>query len=495
MVIKMTKSVFTRYMVVFMIIIIASFSILALVIGSNMSMITMKNKRDMVEQTTKNITLMLGDYCDDSYNEFCAILGDDDSIISNYISHMSHYDKEMVIFIINTAGNILFVDGNTDSFVYHGLDDNVISRVVIGEPINGYDDLDGTFSEPYLYYGEPFSGSGGEVIGVVFACTSARGVNALMVSTVKALVLASLWVLLAALIAVYFLSEKIIGPLKDMSRAAREFASGRFETRVPVIGRDEVAELAVAFNQMAAGLQSLEEMRSGFLANVSHDLKTPMTTIAGFIDAILEGAISPESQREYLERIKGEVLRLSRLVRQLLDLSRIQAGDRKFEFSCFDICEVARQIILSFEQRIDEKKLQVEFECDEERMQVYADMDSIHQILYNLCDNGVKFSREGGVYRIEIRRKEKKIYVSVYNQGQGIPEADLPFVFERFYKSDKSRGLDKSGVGLGLYISKTIVEAHGESISVDSVQNDYCRFEFTLQPCESTKRPPMSLRE
>ena len=212
-----------------------------------------------------------------------------------------------------------------------------------------------------------------------------------------------------------------------------------------------------------------------------------MTTISGFIDAIISGAIPQENVNEYLERIKSEVLRLSRLVRQLLDLSRIQAGDRKFEPTVFDICETARQIVLSFEQKIDEKKLDVEFNCDEERMKVVADKDAIHQILYNLCDNAVKFSRDGGKYRLDITQKDKKIHVSVYNEGQGIMSEDLPFVFERFYKSDKSRGLDKTGVGLGLYIAKTIIDAHGESIVARSEYGKYCEFEFTLQ-CADNKR-------
>ena len=273
-----------------------------------------------------------------------------------------------------------------------------------------------------------------------------------------------------------------------MSRAAKAYATGNFDIRIPVQGNDEVAELAVAFNQMADGMQSIEEMRRSFLANVSHDLKTPMTAIAGFIDGILSGAIPPENQTEYLERIKNEVLRLSRLVRQLLDISRIQAGDRKIEASTFDICEMARQIVLSFENKIDEKKLEVEFDCDEDNILVSADMDSIHQVLYNLCDNAVKFSRDGGIYRVGVHVKNKKAHVSVYNEGQGIPEDDLPFVFERFYKSDKSRGLDKTGVGLGLYITKTIIDAHRETITVDSKLGEYCVFEFTL-PANESKKP------
>ena len=270
-------------------------------------------------------------------------------------------------------------------------------------------------------------------------------------------------------------------PLREMSVAARKFAAGQFDARVRVSGRDEVSELAEAFNQMADSLENLEKMRSSFIANVSHDLRTPMTTIAGFIDGIRDGVIPPEEQDHYLEIVSIEIQRLSRLVSALLDLSRIQAGDRKFVMKPFDICEMARLILISFEKKIDEKRLDVSFECDEDRISVNADHDAIYQVFYNLCHNAVKFSADGGALRICIsEEKGKKIRVSIYNDGQGIPAEDIGMVFERFYKSDKSRGLDKSGVGLGLFISKTIISAHGEKIWVESEYGKNCEFFFTL---------------
>ena len=164
-----------------------------------------------------------------------------------------------------------------------------------------------------------------------------------------------------------------------------------------------------------------------------------------------------------------------------MDISRIQAGDRKFDYRPFDICEMARLILISFETKIEAKHLEVSFSCDEERMNAYADHDAVYQILYNLCDNAVKFSREGGKLSISLTAvKEHRIMVTVYNEGEGIAAADLPFVFERFYKGDKSRGLDKSGAGLGLFIAKTIMDAHHEKIWVESEQGVYCSFSFTL---------------
>ena len=261
-------------------------------------------------------------------------------------------------------------------------------------------------------------------------------------------------------------------------------AVGKFDTRIPVRGKDEVARLAEAFNNMAESLESLETMRNNFMANVSHDLRTPMTTISGFIDNILIGAIPPDEQPYYLGVIKEEVRRLSRLVSSLLDISRLQAGDRKLSMTSFDICETARLILISFEQKIDEKKLNVDFFCDSDRMLVFADRDAVYQVLYNICDNAVKFASHGGEYKITIsysdEGKRKKVLVSVYNQGEGISEEDLPYVFERFYKADKSRGIDKRGVGLGMFIAKTIIDAHGEKIYVKSRKNEFCEFAFTL---------------
>ena len=304
--------------------------------------------------------------------------------------------------------------------------------------------------------------------------------------TFKSVLLAAVWVMIAALIALYFITERTIEPLRDMSRAAKKMAAGNFDARVEVKGNDEVAQLAGAFNQMAESLQSMDRMRNSFIANVSHDLRTPMTTIAGFIDGILDGVIPPEEQEQYLRVVSGEVRRLSRLVNQLLDLSRLQAGDRKLVKRPFDICEMGRQILISFEQKIDAKNLDVSFTCEEDRMFVLADQDAVHQILYNICDNAVKFSRPGGRLALDFSwkasdgRHGRKAVVRVCNEGQGIPPEDLPYIFERFYKSDKSRSLDKTGVGLGMYIAKTIIEAHGETISVRSEYGKDCEFTFTM---------------
>jgi len=317
------------------------------------------------------------------------------------------------------------------------------------------------------------------MLGAIFVCSSRR--NPMLIALGSTISMTILWVLIISLLAVYFISERITKPLKLMSRAAKSFAQGRFDVRVPVKGDDEIAELATAFNNMAMSLEKIEENRTTFISNVSHDLRTPMTTISGFIDGILTGAIPPEKEKHYLGIVSGEVKRLSRLVSSLLDITRLQAGDRKIVKAPFDICEMARHVLISCEDRIEEKSLEVNFNTEFDSMSVIADHDSIHQILYNLVDNAVKFSYEKGLLEISIRQKDKKTFVSVKNEGKGIPKDELPLVFDQFYKSDKSRGLDKSGLGLGLYICKTVIDRHDEEIWVKSEEGAWCEFVFTLE--------------
>ena len=416
------------------------------------------------------------------FEQFLALKNND---ISNMIDILSKNAEMMTIMITDPSGRIMISTGNH----YKGqITDKVVRSLLVSESKSRvYSDLGGILERKYGVIVTPFQYRAGGTAGALIVCYSSGRLNDLTVSTIRTIVLASLWVMIASFVAVYFITEKIVLPIKQMNDATKKFAKGQFDVKIPIVGEDEIAELATAFNSMAEALANYEYTRSSFLANVSHDLRTPMTSISGFIDGILEGAIPPEKHPYYLEIIGQEVKRLSRLVTSLLDISRMEAGNRKFEKKPFDICEMARIILLSFEGKIDAKRLDVEFETSDDRLMVYSDKDAINQVLYNICDNAVKFSREGGKYRIAIIDEQAHIIVRVYNEGEGIPTEDLPHVFDRFYKSDKSRGLDKSGVGLGLYICKTIMDNLGETISVESEQGKYCEFMITLSKYKEDK--------
>ncbi len=478
----MFKSLFFKYITAFMLIIVISFMLLIVIIGNIINGYSEQVKTELIT----NSAAAAYAYVDGNYQK--------DMPFSQYIAENEHTTAEILqAMTVNADGiTIMIADADGTLLMGRGVEQQLfevgkalpltgMEEVLAGQSVIGTDTFAGMLSQPHVVHAYPLL-DGSDVYGVLLVCADSSDWMDLRDSTVQVIMAASLWVMLAALIAFYFITERIITPLKEMSHAAKSFAAGKFDVRVPVHGNDEVAELATAMNNMAQSLEALDKMRTSFMANVSHDLRTPMTTISGFIDSILEGAIPAEQQSYYLGIVSEEVKRLSRLVTQLLDLSRIQAGDRKFVSAPFDVCEVSRLILISFEQKIDAKRLEVEFECDDEHMYVLADRDAMYQIVYNLVDNAVKFSREGGALRIRLDRikKGQKIRVRIYNEGQGIAGEDLPYVFERFYKSDKSRGLDKKGVGLGLYIAKTIIEAHHESISVDSVAGEWCEFTFTL---------------
>ncbi len=475
----MFKSIFTKYITAFMSIIIVSFVMLAILVSSMMGNYYNESTREELSEVSVSAKHYFEQRLKDEKKSLDEFVSDYTDEIKAYVTAPSKFNRDITMILFNAEGKVKVynVQGGLNASGY--VLPSAILEALGNSSYNGHGDLNGLLPNNHHVRGIPIIVQG-ETEGYVFACVESERINNLMRTTVKAIIMTCLWVMLAALIAVYFISDRIISPLKNMSVAAKAFASGRLDVRVPVRGRDEIAELAVAFNDMAASLSNLENTRSSFLSNVSHDLRTPMTTISGFIDGILDGTIPKEKHEYYLRMIGDEIRRLSRLVAALLDVSRIQAGERKFTMRAFDICEMARVILISFEQKIDKKRLDVEFEVDEENILVNADRDAIYQILYNICDNAVKFSREGGKYRIRITEKSRKIFVSVYNEGDGIKSEELPRVFDRFYKTDKSRGLDKTGVGLGLYISKSIIDAHNEEIWVKSKYGEYCEFIFTL---------------
>ena len=317
--------------------------------------------------------------------------------------------------------------------------------------------------------------------GVILTFSGAQGQIGMIEEMMQTIMLTVLWILIAALIAIYGVSYSVTKPLRQISRAARDFSHGKYDARVNISGDDELAELGKAFNDLATVVQHRDEMQNIFLSNASHDLRTPMTTIAGFIDGILDGAIPKDKQDYYLEIIKNEIKRLSRLVTSLLDVSRLQSGERKFDMKPFNICELIGQTLISFESKILEKELDVDCDFYDFDVTVLGDKDAINQVVYNLCHNALKFSYQNGKYRVYVKDEGDKVSVSVYNEGVGINSEELPFVFDRFFKSDKSRGLDKTGAGLGLFISKTIIAAHGEELTVESEYGKYCQFTFKLK--------------
>ena len=323
--------------------------------------------------------------------------------------------------------------------------------------------------------------SDGSRLCIVVVSVQKAAITALTEKMLRVFLLAALLILVAALLAIPIFTRREARPIQEMAAAARQIAHGNLDVHVPTGNEnEELEELAVAFNNMTLALKNSETIRNEFVANISHELKTPMTTIAGYLDGMLDGTIPPEKYRYYMELVSTEARRLSRLVRSMLDISRLRdQGIPADQKTNFDICEAAGQALLCFEQRINQKKLNVEIDMPDEGLMIHAAQDSVTQVLYNLIDNAVKFVNEGGTLSVRIRRNGNSAMISVGNTGKTIPPEELPLVFDRFHKIDKSRSNDRDGWGLGLYIVKTIVLAHGEDVYVTS-QDGKTEFTFSM---------------
>jgi signal transduction histidine kinase len=336
------------------------------------------------------------------------------------------------------------------------------------------------YEQQQFVVGVPIHADGAEgPIGVVVAVMDSTELTEMWRSFIGLFFMTSAIILLIAFVASSLTAMRQIQPIQEMVRATRAYAAGDFDVRMQDGGRgDEVGELAASFNVMADSLAETERQRRDFIANISHELKTPMTTIAGYTDGILDGTIPPEKERPYLQIISDESRRLSRLVRRMLDISQIQSQEMKKEE--FDLCESMRLALVSMEQKILDRGLDVDADIPEDSVMVEGVNDLITQVIYNLLENATKFAAPSSTLYLGLHTTGEKAVVTVRNQGSTIPAEEIPLLFERFHKSDKSRSEDKDGYGLGLYVVKTILSQHKEKITVTS-ENGVTAFSFTVQ--------------
>ncbi len=398
---------------------------------------------------------------------------------------------QSMVFLVDISGRMLACSDNmtqTSRALAKGLTRQVHDQGSLWQ----VGDLDGYLPQRSYVYGVPVSNSQG-VYGYLFACAPADRVKGFLMVLRQFFLINAVLVVLICFVASYYFTDRTSRPLRQMAKAAKSFTKGDFSARVPVVvgeDDDEINQLAISFNQMADSLDKQEKVRTSFVANISHDLRTPMTTIGGFIDGILDGTIPPEKERKYLQTVSGEVKRLSRLVGTMMNVAKIEAGEVHLAPVKFDLFEETCQILFSFEQQIEGKEIDVVLP-DMASVMVYADRDLIHQVVYNLIDNAVKFTPGKGKLIVAFEEPEPEansVTFCLTNTGKGINPEDIAHIFDRFYKSDPSRGKDKNGVGLGLYIVKSIVDAHGGSIEVTSLVGESTTFRVTLPKAPVPKK-------
>ena len=356
-------------------------------------------------------------------------------------------------------------------------------RVVHQNGVNDTGLLQGLYGDSRYVCAKPIRDENYHAVGIVIVSMPVASSRSVLTKLTEIYISVSCIVVLVAVLLIGWFITRQFAPLKQMAKTARSFGHGDLDARVEMRGDYplEVEELALAFNNMASSLQKSEYQRQEFVANVSHELKTPMTTIGGYVDGILDGTIPEERRQHYLQIVSDETKRLSRLVRSMLDISQLQTegGIPESKKTRFDLEETAGQVLITFERKINAKGVQVEVEMPEHPVYTFANADYVTQVIYNLLDNAVKFCPAGGAIGLRIRENERKACISIYNDGQTIPPEELPLVFDRFHKIDKSRSENRDGWGLGLHIVKTIVCSHGENISVTS-RNGRTEFTFTM---------------
>ncbi|MBR5495899.1 MAG: HAMP domain-containing histidine kinase [Oscillospiraceae bacterium] len=476
----MKKSIFAKYFTVCSAIVLATMLLLGItMMGFGMNFLQNESTKLLLSNTKEISQIASLNY---KSNEYQYIDGD---LLKDYIDIVSGAINGE-IFITDRDGDSLVCSCDDDCIHQDYVVDSKVLESALQGQYKGSTSLGGLHKDNFLMVGVPLTSDGGDVLGYVFATTPQVVLHDYYKAIFNIFLISGLIALLVLLVASYFVASTMVKPLKDMSNVAKKYSRGEFSVRVAEYGEDEVGNLAKLLNNLGQSLATMETTNRNFIANVSHELKTPMTTISGFIDGILDGTIEKEKQPYYLTIISNEVKRMSRMVISMLNLARIEAGELKVQKTQFDAVDIICQSVFSFEKKIEEKNLQIEG-LDHDPVTVFADKDLLHQVVYNLTENAVKFANEGGCIWFDFWSEANTTYVSIKNSGQGMSKEELPHIFDRFYKTDKSRGLDKSGVGLGLYIVKSVINLHGGDIMVRSASGEYTEFVFSL-PAQKSKR-------
>ncbi len=476
------KSLYKRELAMMVGIVTLSFTLLSTAFMLLSYRYIISETRDRLERNAGYIAAATSSYLQ-SANSFSLLDSITEALYQSNMETVSAVSDASVI-VADTYGNVLYA---TDERVYsRTLPPQIVQQILEKGSYTGLTNLDGLYSSNRYIAGLPvrtqMTSSLSANWGVVLVSGDTSGLSEMWRSTATIFFFAAVVVLLIAVVASSITSAHQTRPLTEMAEAARKFGRGEFDVRVNSYKDrcDEIGELAEAFNSMANSLAKVESQRAEFIANVSHELKTPMTTIAGFAEGILDGTIPPEKERDALNVVVSETRRLSRLVRRMLDLSRLNAlTETVTAQEQFDIIEVLSRVLVSLEGRITGRGLDVDAQFPDTPIMVWGDPDGVTQVCYNLLDNAAKFAAQGTAITVQVLKKDRKAYISVRNLGATIPPDELPLLFDRFHKADYSRSIDREGVGLGLYIVKTILGNLKENITVTS-EDGVTQFTFTL---------------
>lgn len=464
---KMKKTLYWKFIAVYLLFGLCGF----ISIATLTSTLTLNHlTKDKADALYKEATLVAGSYAKEIYQGDITVEAAKSQLraIDTYISAS--------IWIIDNSGRVTL----------NSREDTLDGHPVIIENFNPASgkyfmtgDFYGQFNEETLSVFSPIT-SKFKVNGYVVIHTSMSNIKNSRDQLLNISYITMAIIFLLSLLILIVFTEFVYIPLRKITTATEEYANGNMDYKLDIERNDEMGYLAGMLNYMASEIARSEDNQKKFIANVSHDFRSPLTSIKGYLEAMMDGTIPPEMTGKYLNIVLNETERLTKLTNSLLQLNNLNVKGILLDKSDFDVNSVIKKTAETFEGTCTAKRISIELVLTGETLHVRADMSKIQQVLYNLLDNAIKFSHHDSVIKIETTEKNDKVFVSVKDSGIGIPKDSLKLVFDRFYKTDLSRGKDKKGTGLGLAITKEIIQAHNENINVISTEGVGSEFIFTL---------------
>ncbi|MCM1123634.1 MAG: ATP-binding protein [Eubacterium sp.] len=465
----MRKTLYLKLILAYIIFGLFGFVVVATFV-SNMT--TDHLKKERADALYREATLIANTYATDLYNNEVSL-----ETVKTQLDSLDTY-LNATLWIINPSGRMILDSSSPLDVENEVVIENFDPTITEGSYYTIGDFFD-AFEEEMLSVFAPIT-SDYKVKGYVVIHSSMNNIYREANSLLNISYIMLIILFLLSLIILIFFTEIVYIPIRKITEATEQYASGNMHYEFTVESEDEIGYLAATLSYMASEIARSEDDQKKFVANVSHDFRSPLTSIKGYLEAMIDGTIPPEMYEKYLTILLNETERLSKLTNSLLTLNNLNTKGLMLNKTDFDINRTIRNVAATFEGTCRAKTIAIELVLTGEEMYVVADMDKIQQVLYNLLDNAIKFSHHNSVIKLETSDKHNKVFVSVKDSGIGIPKDDLKLIWDRFYKSDLSRGKDKKGTGLGLSITKEIIRSHGENINVISTEGVGTEFIFSL---------------
>ena len=474
----MRKSLFAKYIVICITIIIASMLFIGSIVIAFMTGFFRNYEYHIIESSVQNILDISKEVI--RYNDITSDTG--------YVNVLStiykrYFGKGTQLVICDEYGKIYYhsePDDITQTRAGFYVQQDVIDYIDKNGVIKQTGDFGGYFIDRYYIVGRSIENKPALSKMYIFMVSSADRFNNALGNIFNKFIFASVLAICFSFIVLLVVNLYLIKPLKKLVYNAKEYGKGNFAPKSNIYTQDEVGELAKAMDLMSKSLAQIEDSRRSFVANVSHELKTPMTIISGFVDGIIDGTIPQTSYNHYLNIISREIKRLSNLVQSMLNLSKIEGGNLDIKIEPVDIVGIIGNILIGFRSKIDDKNVVIKG-MEIRDVWIEGDKGLIYQVFYNLIENAIKFVNIGGYIEFSFNKSGSSIEVKIKNSGEGLRDNEIEQLFNRFYKTDESRSNDTTGVGLGLNIVKTIVNLHDGDISVNSVYGKYTEFEVKFK--------------